>query len=136
MPDRRKSEPLCLHHYRGSTINCTVHATKLLILKFLTLYLLHASPTAIDFDLSFYLSGIQSYLQICFFRSLDRLILNFPRLIIKLKPRLNCKIAEIVMKRSFILAQRVKLWRNETGTNRIVWGGGEYLVEKLMKYYD
>ena len=40
-----------------------------------------------------------------FIRSLDRLILNFPRLIIKLKPLLSCKIAEIVMKRSFLLAQ-------------------------------
>ena len=39
-----------------------------------------------------------------FFRSLDRLILNFPRFIVKLKPLLSCKIAEIAMKRLFLLA--------------------------------
>ena len=39
-----------------------------------------------------------------FFRSLDRLILTFDQLINKLKPLFSCKIAEIAMKRSFLLA--------------------------------
>ena len=37
-------------------------------------------------------------------RSLDRLKLTFAQLIIKLKPLLSGKIAEIAMKRSFLLA--------------------------------
>ena len=37
--------------------------------------------------------------------SLDRLILNFPQFIIKLKPMLGCKIAEIAMKRLFLFAK-------------------------------
>ena len=41
----------------------------------------------------------------CVFRSLDRLILNFSGLIIKYESFLSCKIAEIAMKRSFLLAQ-------------------------------
>ena len=39
------------------------------------------------------------------FQSLDRLILNFPRFIVKLKPLLSCQIAEIAMKQSFLLAE-------------------------------
>ena len=39
------------------------------------------------------------------FRSLDRLILNFSRFIVQLKPLLSCKIADIAMKRSFLLAK-------------------------------
>ena len=39
------------------------------------------------------------------FLSLDRLILNFPRFIVKLKPLLSCKISEIAMKGSFLLAK-------------------------------
>ena len=39
------------------------------------------------------------------FRSLDRLILNFSELLIKQESFLSCKIAEIAMKRSFLLAE-------------------------------
>ena len=38
------------------------------------------------------------------FLSLDRLELTYAQIIIKLKPLLSCKIAEIAMKRSFLLA--------------------------------
>ena len=40
------------------------------------------------------------------FRSLDRLKMTFAQFIIKLKPMLSCKIAEIAMKQSFLLAYK------------------------------
>ena len=46
------------------------------------------------------------YISTDIFRSLDRLILTFDQLIIKLKPLFSCNIAEIAMKRSLLLAQR------------------------------
>ena len=48
--------------------------------------------------------------------------------LVKLQNRRNCH--EMIVS----IGLMEKWWRNETGTNRIVWGGGEYLVEKLMKY--
>ena len=45
----------------------------------------------------------RTFMDILFLRSLDRLKLTFAQLIIKLKPMLSCKIAEIAMKRSFLL---------------------------------
>ena len=73
-----------------------------------------------------------SYLNFSIFRSFNlEFLWTFDqiRILFKFQNRRNCH--ETIVS----IGLKVKLWRNETGTNRIVWGGGEYLVEKLMKYF-